>query len=170
MAQWRRLADKLGVGARVEWVGWTFSLRDQLPHYDWADVFAFTSLRDTSGTGLLEALAAGAPIVGLDHQGAADIMTDQCAIRVSPATPQAAIRGFTEAVQRLAEDRVLLARLSAGALQRATEFTWDRQWLATRKIYESSATVAASRSAAPIDATPAALVAEGGFQRVLAPS
>ena len=42
--RWRRLADELGVGQHIDWVGWPDHIEAQLPHYRWADVFAFTSL------------------------------------------------------------------------------------------------------------------------------
>ena len=133
---WRRLAERLRIVDRVEWAGWSPDHRDQLPHYDWADVFAFTSLRDTSGTGLLEALAAGAPILGLDHQGARDVMTDQCAVRVSVVDPESTIAELAQGVQRLAGDAECLSRLSDGAFARAEHYTWRRQWEATREIYD----------------------------------
>jgi glycosyltransferase involved in cell wall biosynthesis len=135
--QWRRLAERLGVASRISWVGWSSDYRLQLPHYDWADVFTFTSLRDTSGTGLLEALAAGAPIIGLDHQGAADVMTDECALRVPVTTPAEAIAGFRQVIARLAGDSQLLARLSRGAMERAALYDWRVQERTFLAIYES---------------------------------
>ncbi|HYO23914.1 MAG TPA: glycosyltransferase family 4 protein [Lacipirellulaceae bacterium] len=133
--RWARLAHRLGVARHIEWAGWP-DYAGQLPHYDWADVFAFTSLRDTSGTGLLEALAAGAPIIGLDHQGAADIMSADCAIPISAKSAAAAIAGFRDAVARLAADRQELSRLSDGALARARQFQWDRQAETINAVYE----------------------------------
>lgn len=132
--QWRRLAERLGVAQHIEWVGWP-AYEGQLPHYDWADVFAFTSLRDTSGTGLLEALAAGAPIIGLNHQGAADVMTARCAIPVDAASPAATIEGFRATIARLASDPELLAQLSIGARQRARDFDWETLWESMRQVY-----------------------------------
>jgi glycosyltransferase involved in cell wall biosynthesis len=154
-ARWRRIAARLGVANCVEWAGWSPDHKDQLPHYDWADVFAFTSLRDTSGTGLLEALAAGAPIIGLDHQGARDVMTNDCAVPIPVTAPPLTIAALRQAVERLATDVDLLTRLSAGALQRATEFTWRRQWEETREIYDTC------QRAPSADSEPLQLVAEG---------
>lgn len=156
-AQWRQLAETLGIAAHVEWAGWP-DYDGQLPHYQWADMFAFTSLRDTSGTGLLEALAAGAVIVGLDHQGAADVMTGKCSIPVVADSPNTAIEGFRWAISRLANDRQLLANLSAHAIDRAREFAWDRQWTVMREIYTQAQrqSVAATGGAA----TPEAAIAE----------
>jgi glycosyltransferase involved in cell wall biosynthesis len=136
-AAWRRLAQELDVAERVEWAGWP-EYDGQLDHYRWADVFAFTSLRDTSGTGLLEALAAGAPIIGLNHQGAADVMTRRCAIPVDAASPGSAIEGFRRAITQLAHDRRLLAELSEGAIARTRDFSWERQWQTFRQIYAAA--------------------------------
>ncbi|BBO33001.1 glycosyltransferase family 4 protein [Lacipirellula parvula] len=144
--RWRGLAEQLGVAANIHWIGWP-DYDGQLPHYQWADVFAFTSLRDTSGTGLLEALAAGAVIVGLDHQGAADVMTGNCAIPVVADSPTTAIEGFRWAISRLANDRQLLAELSAHAIERARDFTWERQWNVTQEIYTQAQRWAVATSA-----------------------
>jgi glycosyltransferase involved in cell wall biosynthesis len=153
--RWRRLADELDIAANIEWVGWP-AYEGQLPFYEWADVFAFTSLRDTSGTGLLEALAAGAPIVGLDHQGAADVMTPRSALPVDAATPQAAIEGLRTEISRVAADRKLLASLSAGAIERARDFAWERQWSVMKQVYVE----AERRSAAPSPQAPAPAIPE----------
>jgi glycosyltransferase involved in cell wall biosynthesis len=166
LGRWQRLAAKLGIDGNIEWAGWP-SYSEQLPHYEWADVFAFTSLRDTSGAGLLEALAAGAPIIGLDHQGAADVMSRDCAIPIPAASPKTAIAGFRDAIERLTIDGTELARLSEGAIARAREFHWDRQWRVMQSIYREAlvkAPVAQDRAASreaelpalPVGATPAA--------------
>jgi glycosyltransferase involved in cell wall biosynthesis len=135
LRRWQLLAKGLGIAAHVEWVGWPEYAR-QLPHYEWADVFAFTSLRDTSGSGLLEALNAGAPIIGLNHQGAADIMTKRCAVAVDVTTPAEVVVGFRDAIARLAGNEVELHTLSHGAIERARDFSWDRQWQAMHAIYQ----------------------------------
>jgi glycosyltransferase involved in cell wall biosynthesis len=122
--RWKRLAQRLGLDDRLEWVGWP-KYTARLPHYQWADVFAFTSLRDTSGTGLLESLASGVPIIGLDHQGARDVMTEQCAIAIPVESPRQVIEGFGAAIEQLAADPVLLEKKSAAALRRAEDFLWE---------------------------------------------
>ncbi len=123
-SNWMKLASKLGVENRIEWIPWP-TYEETLKYYAWAEVFAFTSLRDTSGTGLMEALAAGCPILGLDHQGAKDVMTSECAIRVSPECWKSAVSGFRDGIVRLAADANEWLRLSHGASHRANAFVWD---------------------------------------------
>ena len=131
--RWHRLAHQLGIADRIDWVTLP-KIAERDEHYEWADVLAFTSLRDTSGTGLLEALAAGVPIIGLDHQGAKDIMTDDCAVRISVDTPAQTITEIRSAIVRLHDDPQLLQRLGSGALHRARSFQWatlGKEMLAT---------------------------------------
>ena len=123
----RRLASHLGIDKQVHWLGWPV-YRDALQHYEWADVFVFTSLRDTSGTGLLEALAHGCPIIGVDHQGARDIMREDCSVLVPVTHPAETIQAFATALTDLADDSNELLRLSEGAVQRARDFTWSAHW------------------------------------------
>lgn len=123
--RWRKVAERLKISEKVHWIGWP-AYHDGLQQYSWADAFAFTSLRDTSGTGLLEALAAGTPIIGIDHQGASDIMAPTCSIPIPPTDPAVVVRGFKDAILRLAGDPELWKRLSEGAVQRGNCFSWDR--------------------------------------------
>ena len=122
--RWKQQAKRLGIDERIEWIPLPdCSAREQ--HYQWADVFAFTSLRDTSGTGLLESLAAGTPIVGLNHQGARDIMSEDCAMTIPVENPRQVIAALQAALVQLSTDRVMLRKLSAGALLRAQKYHWE---------------------------------------------
>lgn len=121
--EWTKQASRLGIEHCIEWLPWP-KYEETLAYYSWADIFAFTSLRDTSGTGLLESLAAGCPILGLDHQGAKDIMTSDCAIQVAPTCWVSAVAGFRDGIVRMATDPDAWLRLSHGASARAKNYVW----------------------------------------------
>ena len=55
-------------------MGW-LPHQEAIAQYAWADAFVFSSLRDTTGTVVVEALAAGLPVICLDHQGVHDVVT-----------------------------------------------------------------------------------------------
>jgi glycosyltransferase involved in cell wall biosynthesis len=133
-ARWMKLAKRLKVADLITWFPKP-AYRKSLHHYKWADVFAFTSLRDTSGSGLLESLAAGVPIVGLDHQGAADLINEACGIRVPVASPKHTIAAFAQALIALASDRRRLQKLSAGAIERACDYSWSMREPLIRNCY-----------------------------------
>jgi glycosyltransferase involved in cell wall biosynthesis len=106
-----------------------------LDQYRWADVFVFTSLRDTTGTVVLEALAAGLPVICLDHQGARDFVTDQCGIKIPVTTPGQVVDGVRDAIVTLAQDPDRRRQLSAGAVARAQEYLWSRNGERLAAIY-----------------------------------
>ena len=103
--------------------GWV-AHADALAAYADADVFAFTSLRDTSGNVVLEALANGLPLVYLDHQGARDMGSADCGIPVAVTTPDQAIADLAAAFRQLATDSDRYDALSRGAIDRARRFGW----------------------------------------------
>jgi glycosyltransferase involved in cell wall biosynthesis/peptidoglycan/xylan/chitin deacetylase (PgdA/CDA1 family) len=131
---WRRHARRRGIDRRIEWLGWQ-PHEQALKQYAWADVFAFTSLRDTTGTVIAEALAAGLPVVCLDHQGAHDVVTDDCGIKIPVSTPRNVVGGLREAFVRLARDPAECERLSRGAVQRARDYLWTTQGEKMAKVY-----------------------------------
>lgn len=132
--RWRRMANRLGISHQIEWIGRVRDLEMQT-HYTWADVFVFTSLRDTSGNVIFEALASGVPVLAADHQGVGDIVTAECGIKVSLGTPADMATQYRNAIVALATDKTRLERLSAGALRRAAEYAWPEQGERMRDYY-----------------------------------
>ena len=133
--RWQRLANRTGVKAHTTWMGW-LPHQEALQQYAWADVFVFTSLRDTTGTVVVEALGAGLPVVCLDHQGVHDVVTDQCGIKIPVTTPREVVDGLAEAITSLARDTHVRNRLSQGALKRAEQYLWSRQGERMALIYQ----------------------------------
>ena len=133
---WRKLSERLGVDARIAWLGW-LPHQEALQQYAWADAFVFSSLRDTTGTVVVEALAAGLPVICLDHQGVHDVVTGDCGLKVPVTTPKEAVAGLRDAVVRLARDEPERQRLSRGAVQRAREYLWSRQEEQMADVYRS---------------------------------
>ncbi|HYO84094.1 MAG TPA: glycosyltransferase family 4 protein [Bryobacteraceae bacterium] len=129
-------AQRLGIDHRCEFVGF-LPLAEAMKQSEWADVFVFTSLRDTSGNVMLEAMSRGVPVICFNHQGARDIVTESSGIKLPVRTPEDAVRGLAEALVRVANDRELLSELSEGALVRAQEFLWSKNTESMFRIYNS---------------------------------
>lgn len=132
--RWRSLAFRTGVAAHCRWMGW-LPRAEAMEQYEWADFLAFTSLRDTAGTVVLEALSRGVPVVCLDHQGAGDIVTEECGIKIPVATPRQATTALRDVVVELYNNRDRLDRLSRGAQERARDFLWLRQGERLAQLY-----------------------------------
>jgi glycosyltransferase involved in cell wall biosynthesis len=132
----RALAADMDIEKCVEW-------RGRVPHDSMPEVlreqsvFLFTSIRDTSGNVLLEAMASGLPAVIISHHGVAEIATDATAIRVPPDKPGVVIDGLAAGLVRLAQSRELRMELGANARARiASEYAWDRKGEAMNAMYE----------------------------------
>ena len=124
----------------VEWLG-RVPWADVQAAYDRADTLLFTSLRDTTGIQLLEAMSRGVPIVALDHQGAAALIPDSAGIKVPVSDARQTATGLARAIERLAEDRDLLLSMGNSAIQAASFHTWENKALSALAIYDAVAGV-----------------------------
>jgi glycosyltransferase involved in cell wall biosynthesis len=123
---WRGEAIALGLGDHVEFLGqvpWS----DMPSVFSRADAFIFPSLRDSTGSVVLEALGTGLPIITLDHQGVGCLVNESNGIKVAVTTPADVVMGLAGAIRKLAIDTELRLRLSAGARQSAEELTWKQR-------------------------------------------
>lgn len=95
--------------------------RSEIPNlYADADVFLLPSLCEGSATATYEALAAGLPVITTPNAGS--VVRDGIDGFIVPVSDAHAIAGKLDL---LAFDRALLNRMSANALQRASEFTLE---------------------------------------------
>jgi glycosyltransferase involved in cell wall biosynthesis len=121
---WQDLAQRLRIQSRTRWTG-------ELPQAEavalvaQADVFVFTSLQEGTPNVVLEALSLGLPVICHDACGMGAVVDETCGLKVPLRNPACSIKGFVGAIRHLASHPVEVARLSAGALRRAAELTWD---------------------------------------------
>ena len=106
-----------------------------------ADLFCFTSLRDTSGNVVLEALAAGVPVLCFDHQGVGDMVAPGCGVKLPVIGPKEAIEDWSRTLVALARNPDRLLRLSEGTTARARDFLWDRNGDVINALYAELADV-----------------------------
>ncbi len=133
-ARLERLACRLGVDRNITWLG-QLPYSEALQQYSWADVFVFTSLRDTGGMVVPEALAAGLPVVCLDHQGVHDIVTDECGIKIPVTSVREVVVHLCEALVALAHDPSRRDTLGRAGLVRALEYCWSERGRRIAAIY-----------------------------------
>ena len=100
--------------------------------YRAADAFAFPSVKEGFGLVVLEALAAGLPVVASDIPVFAEYLEDGRSALLVPAGDAAALAG---ALGRLAGDEALRHRLAAGGRPLVERFTWPASAAAHRAIY-----------------------------------
>jgi glycosyltransferase involved in cell wall biosynthesis len=105
----QQLAHRLGLGSRVHFLGWRDDLETILSGLD---VVICTSKNEGTPVALIEAMAAGVPVLSTDVGGVGDLVTHgETGWLVPPADPSALARG----IERLLRDPALRRRLAAGA-------------------------------------------------------
>jgi glycosyltransferase involved in cell wall biosynthesis len=117
----RNLADRLGLAGRVRFTG---HHADVISLLDDVDVLVCSS--DTEGTprAVIEAMAAGIPVVATRVGGLPDLIADG---RTGILVPPGSAEHLAEAVIRLTRDRATAQRIgSAAALRARRDFTVER--------------------------------------------
>jgi phosphatidylinositol alpha 1,6-mannosyltransferase len=139
-------ARKLGLAGRAHFTGF-------LPHATipavlrHADVLAMPSVYEELGSVLLEAMAAGLPIVASRTGGIPDAVGDAAEL-VTPGDP----RALAAAIDRLLGDRAAAGRLAERARRRAARYDWTELADGVLGVYRSLLTLDGGRdtpSAAP---------------------
>jgi glycosyltransferase involved in cell wall biosynthesis len=129
------LTRELGLTNRVEFLG-------RIPHEDMpalfqrCDAFLFTSLRDSFGSVVLEAMAHGLPVVTLNHQGMRAFVPEDAAIKIPVRTPEQIIRDFALAIESLGSNPDSMRRMSQAASVFANEQTWTRRAEMMNTLYD----------------------------------
>lgn len=118
----RSLSDRIILVEEIENTGSSYDLPpDELIHYyHGADLFAMTSLLETFGIVLIEAVAAGLPVVCFNAPGIRDVMTPDCGI----ICPLNDIKAFADAIFRLVK-REEKPDLTERCYSYAERFSWD---------------------------------------------
>lgn len=115
-----RLADAQGVAGRVVFEGFR---PDPEQWFATIDVLVRPSLTEGMPLGLLEAMAAGVPVVSSDVPGnAAVVRSGQTGLLVPPRDPSR----LADGLQMLLEAPALRRRLRDAAIAATTGMTWDR--------------------------------------------
>lgn len=118
----QELADRLGLGARVSFLG-TVERARLVELMLGAAAFAFPSRQEAFGLALLEAMAAGTPAVATRVGGIPEFASDgESALLVAPENSAE----LSRALVRLLSDPCLRDRLIAGGRAQASLYSWER--------------------------------------------
>ena len=115
----RRQVAELGLGTSVHFVGRVTDVAERLAH---VDVLLRPSYTEGLPLAVLEALAAGVPVICTDVPGNAEAVRDGIDGFVVPIGDVIAL---ADAMVRVADDRELLEQLAVAAEKGADRFNWD---------------------------------------------
>ncbi len=123
-----RRAAELGLSDRELTFTGTIEYAALSELYSRVDAVLFPSLRDSCGMVLLEAMAAGLPVVCLDLGGPAEVVGAEGGIRIAAGDREQVVGEMAATIARLADDREFRLRLGRQARCRMIGiYGWDRK-------------------------------------------
>ena len=134
----RDIVHRAQLETKVHFLGWMprNELQSEMAS---CDVFLFPSLRDGGGGVVVEAMAAGKPVVCLDLSGPGMHVTSDCGVKVNPGPPGRVVQDLAAALEHLYRDGELRRKLGNAARERArTEYHWDKLGDRLMKYYSHS--------------------------------
>jgi glycosyltransferase involved in cell wall biosynthesis len=133
--KWEDIADRLDLDVRFS----GFLSQAECAHrLQQADVFVLPSLFECGGAVVLEAMAAGLPVIATAWGGPLDYLDDTCGILVEPSSREALIDGFADAIIRLAGSASLRQQMGQAGYHRARQnFDWERKIDRILELYAS---------------------------------
>ncbi len=131
------LAKRLGVADKVRFFG-ALPREEVLRQLAEVDVLVHPSLHDSGGWVVVEAMAAGRPVVCLDLGGpAVQVLHGKTGFKIPTHAPRQGVAEMAEAMRRFATDVSLRRQVGEAARRRVQEaFTWERRGEALSEIYE----------------------------------
>ena len=123
------LEDKVDCKGRISWQ----ELKNQ---YLRNDVFLFTSLRNSLGAQLVEAMGCGVPVITLNHQGARDFVPDRAGIKVPVTNPTETVEAIAQAVEYMYQNPQKRLEMGKIGYEFAKTQTWSQKVLKMSEYYE----------------------------------
>lgn len=140
---------------RVFWQGSRLTFEELRTAYAEHDAMLFTSLRDSFGSQLLEAMAMGLPLITLDLHGARDFVPDGASLKVRVSNPAETVRDLAVAISEYASfSAEKRNQMSEHAWCFAKTLTWSKRAALVERLYNEVLSMAASESTSSVRVAP----------------
>lgn len=121
----KNLADELGVSKRLKIIP-ELNANDIPDFYKAIDIFAMPSLFEGLSNALIEALAAGLPIVSSDVDSQKDVLIRVDGLKAGVLAPTSDLAKWVNSIQRIKANPTLRSQLENCALARAKDFSIEQ--------------------------------------------
>jgi 1,2-diacylglycerol 3-alpha-glucosyltransferase len=136
----REMTQRMGLDGRVILAGSV--PHADVPHYATAaDLFVFASVTETQGLVLMEAMAAGTPVVAVEAPGSVDMLAQGGGVLVKPREDD-----FSDAVLRLLADKSDLQQMGERAAQAVQRYAVPSVTDRLLEVYEAAVAAGPRRS------------------------
>jgi glycosyltransferase involved in cell wall biosynthesis len=148
----RQMIRERNLQHRVFWKGSRLTHEELRKAYQEHDAMLFTSLRDSFGSQVLEAMAMGLPIIALDLHGVRDWVPEGAALKVAVSDTQDTVRNLANAIETYASLSALHKnQMAAHAWNFAKMQNWPARAEWCESLYQNILLkTAASRSDFPL--------------------
>ena len=131
-----RKIKKYHLESKIEFIG-QVEFKNIDFYYKWADIFIFTSVRDATGTVVLEAMKFGLPVIALDLHGARLVLKNGAGILIPVKNKEQMISDLKDWIVRLYENKGLRTKIGILARKRIEEnFVWERRGEKMNQFYQ----------------------------------
>ena len=127
-----RQPDELGIADWVRWPGW-IEQEELAGFYALAEALLLPSIFESCGLPVLEAMAAGCPVVTADRYGTKEL-AEGAAVLVNPDS----VDSIADGIRTALEDTALRTQLVAAGKARSRDFTWHRCAIQTLNVLEQA--------------------------------
>jgi glycosyltransferase involved in cell wall biosynthesis len=135
MAQWKALAEELGVEGRVHFLGFR-PQSEYAPRLRASVAVLSPSLWEAGGAVVLEAMASGKPVIATRWGGPADYLDESCGVLVDPTSREGLIVGFAEGMRRLMDAPEVGKAMGVRGREKALkDFDWEKKVDRMLEIY-----------------------------------
>lgn len=122
-----RKNKSLGIDSVVSFKG-KVSFEEMQRRYMESDVYILPSLRETTGTAVLEAMANKLPVICLNQNGAKHIVESDAGILIDVISHDQVIEDMAKALDRLVEDEKSRIEMGNRGYEKLREkYTWSKR-------------------------------------------
>ncbi len=131
-----QLISSLNIKEDIELIPW-MERGDLLEQLSLSDVLLFPSFRDGGGQVVIEAMACGKPVIGLNIGGPGFHIKKEWGIKIEPKNPGYTIQEMAKALEKLCLDGELREKMGEAGRRRTEEFyLWERLGDQLQRIYQ----------------------------------
>lgn len=137
MHRLQKLTRKYGLEQKVSFCGKVpFAEMEKI--YAQADVLVMPSIRETTGSVLLEAMARGIPVLTIGHFGGAVVVKECAGWLYNGKTKSAVLADMRELLAACIKEPAMVSAKGKGALAVAQENTWERKMMHYQSLYNET--------------------------------
>lgn len=136
MKRYQKICKTKSYSERVKFLG-VVPYEKMKSIYEEGDVFVFPSLRETTGTVILEAMAQGLPVICFDQGGASSVITDSTGFLISGRTQEEYLRNYTQAMLKCISHPEKILEMGKQCVERVEKYyTWEQKIYEIEKEYQ----------------------------------